>query len=502
MTKGGVFHPDFKAMPWWWEAWRPQAEPPVDLSAGTDVAIIGGGYAGLNAAIELARAGVGCAVMEANDFGFGASTLSGGAVSGGVSLGKGLGGKRRVGDGAAEALAGRLLSGASDSLTLVEDIIRREKIECFWERSGRFAGACTRRHYEDLAAKVEMFNRYADSQCVMVPKGRQREEIDSDFYQGGMLVRRSGKLHPALYYKGLLDAARRYGVRLASGTKVERITGKRGAFRLRTSRGEMTAEQVIVATNGYTGDATPQLKRKLIPVASHIIATEELPEGLAKSLIPNGRTISDTPRVLCYYRISPDGKRMLFGGRARFTAVTPEVSAPVLHRFMTDRFPQLKDAKVTHAWTGNVAFTFDFLPHMGQVQDGMHFCLGCNGSGVAMMTYLGHRTAQKIIGGGDASSAHSRNSSCRDTSATAARRGSCRSLVPTIESAIDWIASSTRNRQAALKTRGTQAASARPPMLNVKLSEGFETADLQTARAQLEDAGSWPLSHGALTAPS
>ena len=208
-------------------------------------------------------------------------------------------------------------------------------------------------------------------------------------------------MHPALYYKGLLDAARRYGVRLASRTNVERITGKRGAFRLRTSRGEMTAEQVIVATNGYTGDATPQLKRKLIPVASHIIATEELPEGLAKSLIPKGRTISDTPRVLCYYRLSPDGKRMLFGGRARFTAVTPEVSAPVLHRFMTDRFPQLKDAKVTHAWTGNVAFTFDFLPHMGQVQDGMHFCLGCNGSGVAMMTYLGHRTAQKIIGGGD-----------------------------------------------------------------------------------------------------
>ena len=195
-------------------------------------------------------------------------------MSGGVSLGKGLGGKRRVNDGAAEALAGRLLSGASDSLTLVEEIIRREKIECFWERSGRFAGACTRRHYEELSAKVEMFNRYADAQCVMVPKGQQREEIDSDFYQGGMLVRRSGKLHPALYYKGLLDAARRYGVRLASGTNVERITGKRGAFRLRTSRGEMTAEQVIVATNGYTGDATPQLKRKLIPVASHIIATK------------------------------------------------------------------------------------------------------------------------------------------------------------------------------------------------------------------------------------
>jgi glycine/D-amino acid oxidase-like deaminating enzyme len=401
MTTGGIFHPDFKAMPWWWEAWQPQAEAPVDLPARTDVAIVGGGYAGLSAAMELARAGIDSTVLEAKDFGDGASTVSGGAVSGGVSLGKSFTGKHWATQGPARALAERMLSAASDSLTLVEEIIRREKIDCCWERSGRFAGAYTRKHYEQLSAKVEMFNRYADAQCLMLPKERQHEEIHSDFYQGGMLVRRSGKLHPALYYKGLLDAARRHGIRLASRTNVERITGKRGAFRLRTSRGEIMAEQVIVATNGQTGDATPQLKRKLIPVASHIIATEELPEGLAKSLIPNGRTISDTPRVLCYYRLSPDGKRMLFGGRARFTAVTPEVSAPVLHRFMTDRFPQLKDARVTHAWTGNVAFTFDFLPHIGQVQDGLHFCLGCNGSGVAMMTYLGHRTAQKVIGAGE-----------------------------------------------------------------------------------------------------
>ncbi len=166
----------------------------------------------------------------------------------------------------------------------------------------------------------------------------------------------------------------------------------------------MRAKHVVVATNGYTGDATPQLKRRIIPVASHIIATEELPADLARSLIPRGRTINDTPRVLTYYRMSPDGKRMVFGGRARFTAVGPEVSAPALHRMMTDRFPQLAGAKVTHAWTGNVAFTFDYLPHMGEI-DGMHYALGCNGSGVAMMSYLGHQTARKIIGGGNRVSA-------------------------------------------------------------------------------------------------
>jgi glycine/D-amino acid oxidase-like deaminating enzyme len=405
MARNDVFHADFKAMPWWWEAWRPTPEPPIDLPAKTDVAIIGGGYAGLNAAIELTRSGVDCTVMEAEDFGFGASTRNGGAVSGGVNLGKGLGGKRRVDENRAEALAEDLLGNGSDSLTLIEDIIKREGIECHWRRSGRFSGAYTRKHYEQQAAKVELLNRHADAQAEMIPPERQRQEIASDFYRGGMLVKRSGQLHPALYYKGLLDAARRYKVRLASRTKVERVTGGRGAFRLTTSRGPLAAEQVIVATNGYTGEATPKLKARVIPVASHIIATEELPADLAKSLIPNDRTISDTPRVLCYYRMSPDGRRMIYGGRARFTQVGPEISVPILYRYMTDRFPQLEGYKVTHAWAGNVAFTFDFLPHMGEAEPGMHYCLGCNGSGVAMMTYLGHQTARKIVGGGNRVSA-------------------------------------------------------------------------------------------------
>jgi glycine/D-amino acid oxidase-like deaminating enzyme len=151
----------------------------------------------------------------------------------------------------------------------------------------------------------------------------------------------------------------------------------------------------VIATNGYTGSLTPALRRRVVPIASHIIATEELPPDLASSLIPKARTLSDTKRVLCYYRMSPDGRRMVFGGRARFTQVDATISAPILHRYMTDRFPQLRGVKVTHAWTGNVAFTLDALPHMGS-RDDLHYCLGCNGSGVAMMTYLGWQTARKI----------------------------------------------------------------------------------------------------------
>ena len=208
----------------------------------------------------------------------------------------------------------------------------------------------------------------------MLPRERQHEEISSDFYHGGMVVERSGKLHPALYYKGLLEACPARG-RLAHGECAGRAdhARERRLHAQDAAQAEVRAREVVIATNGYTGPATPSLRRRLIPVASHIIATEELAAELAASLIPKGRTISDTPRILTYYRLSPDGRRVLFGGRARFTQVTPEVSAPVLYRYMTERFPQLKGIKLTHAWTGNVAFTFDYLPHMGR-EDGHALC--------------------------------------------------------------------------------------------------------------------------------
>jgi glycine/D-amino acid oxidase-like deaminating enzyme len=164
-----------------------------------------------------------------------------------------------------------------------------------------------------------------------------------------------------------------------------------------TPRGTIKAGDVIIATNGYTGDIAPQLKRRVVPVGSYIIATEELPPDLAATLSPKNRSIADTRRVLTYYRMSPDKKRLIFGGRAKFGHTDPVETAPILYQFMTDRYPQLKGVKITHAWTGNVAFTLDEMPHMGKF-DNLHYALGCNGSGIAMMTYLGQQTARKVAG--------------------------------------------------------------------------------------------------------
>jgi glycine/D-amino acid oxidase-like deaminating enzyme len=357
------------------------------------VAIVGGGYAGLSAALELAKHGVDAVVLEKGALGVGASTRNGGSVSGGVNIGKSFSG--RVAEVSPER-AHHLLSDGADAFSLIERLIEEEGIECFWMKRGRFVGAWTPKHYAYQEKRLASLNDDAQSGATMVPRARQREEIASDYYYGGMVVERSASLHPALYYKGLLDACRRRGIAICAEASVERIAPLNGAgWRVETSRGTVIAGDVVIATNGYTGDVTPALRRRVVPVASHIIATEELPEELASSLIPKRRSISDTKRVLCYYRLSPDGRRMVFGGRARFTPANPELCARVLHGYMTERFPQLRGARVTHSWTGNTAFTLDALPHMGE-EGGLHYCLGCNGSGVAMMTYLGTQTARKI----------------------------------------------------------------------------------------------------------
>ncbi|HXT78848.1 MAG TPA: FAD-binding oxidoreductase [Acetobacteraceae bacterium] len=392
MARSDVFHAAFKAMPYWWEAYRPTAQDPVDLPKRVRVAVVGAGYGGLSTSLELAKHGIDSVVLEAKELGFGASTRNGGAVSGGVNIGKSFSGKSLSAE-----RGDAVLADACDAFSLIETVIAQENIQCFWNKTGRFVGAWTPKHYASQANRVDRLNRAAQSDCYMIPRERQREEIASDYYYGGMVVERSANLHPALYYKGLLDACRRRGIPVCAQAPVNRITQSGERWRVQTGRGEVEADEVVIATNGYTGDITPQLKRRVVPIASHIIATEELPSDLADSLIPKKRTLADTRRVLCYYRMSPDGRRMIFGGRARFTQVNAATSAPILHRFMTDRFPQLKGVKVTHAWTGNVAFTLDAVPHMGR-QDGMHYLLGCNGSGVAMMTYLGHQTARKIAG--------------------------------------------------------------------------------------------------------
>lgn len=387
-----IFQKDFKAQPFWWEAHKPSALPEIALPREARVVIVGAGYAGLSAALELTALGLDCLVLDANEPGFGASSRNGGMVSGGVNVGK-----RYLSKPMPAHEAAPFMNDAADAFTLVEDLIGREKIDCGWTKAGYFLGAWCKSHYDDMAKKVDYLNAAAKSDSYLVPQERQREEIGSDYYRGGMVVGRAAHLHPALFFKGLLELCRKRGVKIASNTPAGKLTQTTTGWSVETPRGTIKAGDVIIATNGYTGDITPQLKRRVVPVGSYIIATEELPPDLAATLSPKNRSFADTRRVLTYYRMSPDGKRLIFGGRAKFGHTDPVETAPILYQFMTDRYPQLKGVKITHAWTGNVAFTLDEMPHMGKF-DNLHYALGCNGSGIAMMTYLGQQTARKVAG--------------------------------------------------------------------------------------------------------
>lgn len=392
-----IFAEDYKAdVPYWWEDAPPAPSGDV-LPKSVDVAVVGGGYAGLAAALTLSRLGRTVVVIEADLIGSGASTRNGGLISGGLKVPEGdL--QRKYGKKAAAAM----VRSTVDSFFGLEEFIRNEGIECDYVRCGRFVPAWVPRHFQALSGKAPHLAELTGLPTRMVAKERQAEAIGSEHYHGGMLVDASGSLHPAKYLKGLAGRARDSGAKLVDRTRVLNIRRNKDGFSLHTKNGDVLARDVIVATNGYSingrgESAFPWLARRLIPVGSYMIATEPLDRSLIETLFPNGRTISDTKRILNYFRASPDGTRVLWGGRASFSNVSAHVAAPTLHRYMTNAFPQLDGAKITHAWTGNVAFTFDFMPHIGE-HDGIHFAVGCQGSGVAMATWLGRHVARKVAG--------------------------------------------------------------------------------------------------------
>jgi glycine/D-amino acid oxidase-like deaminating enzyme len=374
MAATELFAPDFKDAPYWWEAAPPSTTAVPAPAHRVEVAIVGAGYCGLSAALELRRQGLGVLVMDAARIGHAASSLNGGMVAGSLKLSHAE--LARLFD---PERATAILEESARCLPFLEELLAREAIACDYRRSGRFVGA------------------HCPSAYASLPRQRQREEIDTDYYYGGMVAEASGGLHPARYHRGLADAAQRAGALIVEETPVDTIARRAGGFTLHTPRGVVEAREVMVATNGYTGAVTPWLRRRLIPLNSYIIATEPLPPETTRRLIPRGRMIVDSYRVLSYYRLSPDGTRVLYGGRASFRRATARQAAPHLHAMMVRVWPELAHTRVTHAWTGNVAFTFDHVPHMG-VHEGVHYAAGCQGSGVGMATYLGYQTALKIAG--------------------------------------------------------------------------------------------------------
>jgi len=383
-----------KTDPYWWEAAPREATPstPQPLPAGSDVVVVGSGYTGLSCALTLARAGRSVVVLDAETPGHGASSRSGGMVGHGhrlsfVKL------KERFGD----ARALDLIREGIASLDYTTNLIAREKIDARFARTGRFRGAWSEADFTAIAREAETLSKEAGLPVEIVAKRDQHREIATDKYQGGILFPTHGGLHPALFHTGLLARVREAGVAVIGNTPVTGVRRDLETYMVETERGVIVARDVVIATNGYTGSATRPFARRIVGVPSFLIATERLGENRVKSLIPNGRMIVETRATHFYYRPSPDGTRIVFGGRAALHPIPLDDAARRLSKSLSELLPGLDDVRVDHAWTGNVAFTMSDLPAIGR-QDGLWFALGCNGSGVALMPFLGHKLALKILG--------------------------------------------------------------------------------------------------------
>ncbi len=358
-----------------------------------DVVVVGGGYAGINAARELARRGVAITLVEAHTLGFGASTRNGGIVHAGYKWGpRQL--DRRYGEETGRALYQETLDGYETVKRLIAD----EAIDCDFREVGHVELAYAPSHVRDLKQERESLASVGVASMI-VPREWIHDEIGSDAYHGALVVPASGLLHPGRYFAGLADAADRAGADLHEGVRARTIRRQAdGRFVVETERGAILARDVFVATNGYTDGVAPTLRRRIIPIGSYIIATEPLPEDLANELSPKGRAFFDTKNFLYYWHVSAD-RRMVFGGRASFMPTSIERTAEILHRGLLEVHPQLAGRRIDYAWGGNVGFTWDRMPHAGRTADGVAYAMGCCGTGVALMTHLGTRIGEWLAGG-------------------------------------------------------------------------------------------------------
>ena len=376
----------------------PKTDPSPPLPESADIAVIGAGFTGLSAARTLAKQGAKVVVLEAESIGWGASSRNGGMVLTGLKVGA-----NKLISMYGRETTQRMYAASISSIDCVEQIVREEGIDCDFSRCGHLEVACKQRHFDDYARQVEVIAREFNHPLRVVPRSELGAEIGSNIYYGGMVDEVSAGLNPARYVAGLAGAAQRAGAAIFENSRVQKLErdtrqGIRG-WRVSSSRGPLWARDVFVGTSGYTGTATPQLQKKIIPIGSYIITTEVLPEAVARELSPRNRMIYDSKNYLYYYRLTPD-RRMLFGGRAAFfpeNEQTIRKSAEILRQGMIGVYPQLCDTKVEYVWGGTLDFAFDIMPHAGQM-DGMYFAIGYAGHGVAMATYQGQRMAEWIAG--------------------------------------------------------------------------------------------------------
>jgi len=356
-----------------------------------DVCIIGAGYTGLSSALHLAERGFKVVVLEAERIGWGASGRNGGHV--GVGQRKGQEDlEKMLGLETAKALWDMGL----EAVQLVEELIRKHDIQCDMKR-GIMHLAAKPSHDAWLREEVELLNeRYGYQQMRYADKSEVRSLVGSDRFHGGQIDDGSLHLHPLNYALGLADAAASAGVEFY---EYSRVTSYRGGSPcvVNTAKGRVRARNVILACNGYLGDLEPRMAGRIMPINNFVLATEPLPEDLARELIANDYALQDTLFVINYWKLSGDN-RLVFGGGENYTSRFPQDIRAFVRQYMLEVYPQLADTRIDYGWGGTLAITLNRMPSIGRLEPNVYYSQGYSGHGVPTATFAGKILSEVVAG--------------------------------------------------------------------------------------------------------
>jgi glycine/D-amino acid oxidase-like deaminating enzyme len=380
-------------VPFWIDDFpRPEDLPVAGLPDEAGVVVVGGGVTGLTAARRLARAGADVAVVDAGVIGAGASTISGGMAIYGLKAGVAETMNRHGRD-----LGLEMWQASLDAVDLVDRIVTTEAIDCDFHRSGAVELGYADRDRNAFAKESAWMAEELGFDTRLVSGSEMASVVGSRRFEAALVDDFSGGLHPAKYTYGLAETAARAGATLVEHAAVLGITRDGSSFVVRTALGSVRAGEVLVATNGYTGDLVPGLRRRIVPVGSYIVVTEPLSPEVAAEVVPEGRMLWTARRFLNYFRLTPDG-RLLMGGRHNLsTDLDLAESARDLRSTILDFYPQLAPYEITHSWSGRVGVTFDLQPHITRF-DGVWVAAGYSGHGMATGTYLGDEVGGMMAG--------------------------------------------------------------------------------------------------------
>lgn len=382
--------------PYWWDEGAPLPPPAVQVPERADLAVVGGGFTGLGAALAAAEKGAAVVVLDAGAPGQGASTRNGGMIGAPhrPEMFEEL--ARHGGD-----FAERLMREGQAAYDFTREM---HSAAGAFQHTGRVQLANTRAHLAAMIARAEQINAVLPGAVVPLGRDDLADHIRSDLYFGGLYYPDHGAVQPRRAHDAMRARAGSAGVRICAHCAVTGIAPESGGFRLATSRGSLLARRLVWATNGHTGREAGWLARRVFAVPSFIIATAELPPGVIARLAPGGRMMVESRARHSYFRPSPDGRRILFGGRAALVPIPAARAARRLQATMAEIWPEAAAWPVSHSWQGTLGFTFARMPHVG-VHEGVHFAHGYCGNGVALSPWLGRKAALRALGDPEGASA-------------------------------------------------------------------------------------------------